>query len=106
MALWYVSFVATPVLTAASFPAKDALLRRATSDWTLYDVVRRYKLSLLAAMVLCFVAGLVPCGVAAYYGQFSYPLLIAAVPLAAFPAHFPRSDRLHRLLDDIIHEPA
>jgi len=98
---WYAAFPITLVFTGASFVVKDMLLARATSDWSTHQVVTLYKRATTITVLLCLLAGLIPCALAAWYGQPGWPLLIAIVPVAALIVQFPRGERFRAFVDDL-----
>ncbi len=101
--LWYAVFVVTPVLAAASFVVKDAVLRRVSSEWPLYQVVSAYKRAVTVTYAVGLIAGLVPVALALWSGQFGYPLLIIIAPLGAMVYHFPHTDRFATYAEHLAH---
>jgi len=103
---WYATCVATPLLTGVSFAVKPAILRGGMAEWSLHRVVVKYERTLILVMMICLVAGLLPCIVAALSGEFGYPLLIVVVPLAALIAHFPHAERFSAFVEGLLEEHA
>jgi hypothetical protein len=103
---WFIAFLVTPVLTGAGFLVKDAFLGRVQTDWELYRFVIHYKRTVLYTYLLTSLAGAVPIAVAAWSGQFSYPLIITIVPLVAMLIHFPHIERFNVYIEDILHAPS
>ncbi len=101
--LWYAVFVLTPALSATSFVVKDAILRRVSSEWPLYQVVSAYKRAVAVTHAIGLIAGLIPVALALWSGQFGYPLLVIIAPLGAMVYHFPHTDRFTTYAEHLAH---
>lgn len=101
--LWCAVFVVTSALAAASFAAKDTILRRVSPEWPLYQVIAVYKRAIVVTYAIGLIAGLVPVALALWSGQFGYPLLIIIAPLGAMIYHFPHMDRFAVYAEHLAH---
>jgi hypothetical protein len=103
---WLVAAVVSVALTAGAFGAKLLAFRSAGADDGLHGVTISTKRGYLAFMILCLLAGIVPCAALLAGGHIVPQLSTVVVPFVAMAAIFPAYDRFVAQVNDLRSSPA